>query len=808
MSRWLQEHKMAQQLYSEGETESSSQPSKENAYIIGVPPDDPRLHSPVSLSKNDSGKPKRNTFACTNCHSLKQKCVPSDINNIYGKPCQRCMKCNRTCKFDLSKRTRKKKRKMIHEYEENRFSSSPSAVDNFSEEVKDPTIQSSGMDNIIGPLSRFDPVKFTATEASNEPPLSGSIKGIKRLKNQTSTATKARTNRKSPLQKELQALLSMQKGKLDSISQKLTDLSTKWNEIVENNSLFGPVSDPVTLKIITQSESEYRLHLYRTKMNQKFKLPFVNIPSDISAEQLRSSQPILFSVIMSVVSLILSKDQSTTKLTMQLDNLALGLISHQVMRLGNKSIELLKSLLILCMWYNFPELSHKTRYHFFNYVCCCLIRDLGPTNKGKLFMPAGDNTQQQQQQQPAKKTPLENDEDHQRLILLVYVSSLNISIFLRQSTQMRWSSLLERSCSELMSGDYKSDVYGTQDDHLLVLFTKLNHVLEKVHMILHEVDSYSNDSTSYKDRSEIIIDLQLQLESIFQKIPKERNRVLAFFYSVEAYLHEYTFSKFIDSIENKSELHDLPAPVSDSFSKCCQSCTNAMNEFLKLTPELIASLPLYHISRIIYTVGMLLLRLRYVTMTVAAFRHLQPMTAQALPLVKKISKLLDESFELFPFNNFLCKLRYVVALFIQTYANKVTYVLEHEDEDLKNRSNSLKNVMIASADSGPALSSTAYHQDRKINSYNNENIQSNVIGETTTNIIANPILHPLLASDLLQGQPPIMSYQSGIPSNVRPSNNTTPSEDMTNYLADINSLEFGYNALNDEFWTDVFMNSM
>lgn len=116
--------------------------------------------------------------------------------------------------------------------------------------------------------------------------------------------------------------------------------------------------------------------------------------------------------------------------------------------------------------------------------------------------------------------------------------------------------------------------------------------------------------------------------------------------------------------------------------------------------------------------------------------------------------------------------------------------------------------MTASVDSGPALSSTAYHQDGKINSYNNENIQSNVIGETTTNIIANPILHPLLASDLLQGQPPIMSYQSGIPSNVRPSNNTTPSEDMTNYLADINSLEFGYNALNDEFWTDVFMNSM
>ena len=59
--------------------------------IQGIPDNDPRILGPTNLESNTKGKSKRNTFACVRCHSLKQKCVPSDPADIYRKPCVRCL---------------------------------------------------------------------------------------------------------------------------------------------------------------------------------------------------------------------------------------------------------------------------------------------------------------------------------------------------------------------------------------------------------------------------------------------------------------------------------------------------------------------------------------------------------------------------------------------------------------------------------------------------------------------------------------------------------------------------------------------
>lgn len=221
-----------------------------------------------------------------------------------------------------------------------------------------------------------------------------------------------------------------------------------------------------------------------------------------------------------------------------------------------------------------------------------------------------------------------------------------------------------------------------------------------------------------------------------------------------------------------SVIRDLPSEVSESFNKFAQSCISAMHEFLKLTPELIASLPLFHISRVVYTVGMLLLRVRYTTMTVPAFTFLKQSTQSAVPLVKQISHLLNDSAALFPYNNFLSKLRYVVALFVQIYANKLK----------------------------------AFFEDPKTYPENACRVPVNSIltptpPQNSVPMLLNPVSPPGSRSPV-SGTPAPEARQPG--SEV--SNKLI--DDLSFQLADLSSLEYGFNALNDEFWTDVFFGAM
>lgn len=479
---------------------------------------------------------------------------------------------------------------------------------------------------------------------------------------------------------ELTNLLSWQKGALEATASKLSALAVAWDEVVQTGSSVPLYTDPLALGLISQQDAEYRLKLYRETMSKKFHLPLVKIPEDITIDQLRRSQPILFSTILSVVSLILPESYHSASDNMRLDNFALSLICHYAVRIGNKNAEVIKSLLVLCLWYNFSEWNTQTRYHFFNYICCSAIRDMDLSTNSKMVVMVGA-----QQHLTAEKN-IEHDDEFYRMVLMIYVSGLNISIFLRQPIQLRWSSKFETFCEGLWKGAYPSKVYGYEDDKLFVVFAKVNHCLELIHTHIQLTGGAMENINDYItfDMVKFIDNMKYKLDQLHPQILPSRYRLLAFFYSVYAYLYESILINYFQtkSMEEKFEMTTLPTEIEDAFKNCLEKCLASFDYFFKLTPDLIASMPLFHITRIIYVLGVLLLKLRFGAMTIPALSHFKTLTDPCIDILKDICTVLDQTSSLYPHNGFIVKLRYVCALFSQTYATNIRKYLERQNTDL------------------------------------------------------------------------------------------------------------------------------
>ncbi|EJS42512.1 war1p [Saccharomyces arboricola H-6] len=900
--------------------------------IKGCSEDDPRLSYPTKLETTENGRNKRNSFACVCCHSLKQKCEPSDTNDIYRKPCQRCLKHKKLCKFDLSKRTRKRKprsrsptalespivsvstkSKPPTDSDESSLKENTSYTTSFPSEPNTKQVSNSrtvlpGLQQSLSDLwsALSQPSSGRVRGAGTTPNSDIITKGPSEHNGRNTIPTSPSTNElansngdapivysiyNSPIQipsgptsinseatfkprpnvlgderihnsnvkrqkksyskhmtrsfrKQLQSLIISQKGKIRDISMKLDTWSKQWNDLVERSMFLPTIADPVSVGIISHEEATLRLHLYKTEISYLSKLPFIKVEENVSVDELRKKKPILFSVIMSCVSIVLTPKQTTRGTIMKLDSFVLNLITNQIFKANNKSIEIIESLSTLCLWYNFFEWSSKTRYHIFNYICCCLTRDLGPTYVNRSFGMFSD-------EDPNKfKSPLELYSNGASLTLLVYVSALNISIFLRQSIQARWSHVTEKACQDLIRETREPKQYNNEkvlldsnDDPILVQFAKMNHVLENIHTHLHERD-LSDDEFDDPDFTRNYLDKLMekyhkQLQEIFKKLDRNRPRVIAFYYSVEAYLYQYKLAVFIGEMSHTAdEKAELPKEIIEDFVKCYRCCKFALEEFSKLEPILISSLPLFHTSRIIYTVGMLLLKLRYSVVAIPLFHDLMPLTDDAIALVIRVNNLLEKTSELYPFNNSLYKFRYVIALFCQTYAKKVIDVADrYNAEGEKRKQRRVVNELSDDDENTNPLKlykteirKAPKEQDRIIERNPNEDISavpdeampvySRVCDDTAAmNLGINSTSYlngsqhehqeSLLGSNLIP--PPFISNsnitKSTDSANMKPSPSSSV-DNLNDYLTDINSLAWGVNSLNDEFWTDLFKNDI
>ncbi|RCK56555.1 Transcriptional regulator WAR1 [Candida viswanathii] len=435
-------------------------------------------------------------------------------------------------------------------------------------------------------------------------------------------------------------------------SAKLTDLTNQLNESASRRIQLVSEKEPVDLiskGIISAEEAQERLILYREKIYLQH--PVIQIPNDISALDLLRTQPFLFNSIMSATNV--RSQYTSIDTALAIDNEAIKSITIEVMVVGTKSVELVKAFLVLCLYYNSPELFRQRRYHMLNTICVSLLHDLGIFARPIYSF----NQQEGTVRQETPSTEKMNDE-HRSLVLITYFSTVSICIVLRRSIYVKWTQYVEECCSALENSP-------EEKYRRTALFARMNYMLEKIHQLIHSSDAAERTSTASRY---VIQELQRSLMELKQNIKPHQYALRSYYYSIEAYLHEPILSEVFNN-ENQ-----LDTKAVKSLCICTTSCLNALDEYSKLTPDDISLMPFSFGSRVMYTTGMLL-RLRYLILSLPSHIDKELVPKRAVTTIQNVSKLVERANILNPTNHYLTKMRLVLQLFIQTYATQVLELL-------------------------------------------------------------------------------------------------------------------------------------
>ncbi|ODV95545.1 hypothetical protein PACTADRAFT_42513, partial [Pachysolen tannophilus NRRL Y-2460] len=600
---------------------------------------------------------KRRAVACKSCHALKVKCTPIDVKLPLG-PCVRCAKAKRKCEVDLApvKRRKRKIQKIAGIGEVGNLSS-----------PDDDTITTNYNNSNHRHSTITNDAKVDLLEAR-----------IRFLEGQLSNQQKSQqyqyqphTHSTSPgmvLHPNLMTLHPPVSNPTPNLTQTANVLKIADKRIdLINNQFDKSENDIIGKGYITKEQAEERLRLYKGTMTKFF--PFVTIPENETVESLSSEKPFLFCTLMSVTAVAVGKDQVLEK-QFDIDLVTIKSITNEVLIIGNKSMELLKSLLLLCIWYNTPELFHHRRYHLINSLCVSMVNDLGLTGRPYFYY----NREEGSVCQTVSSDDLKSLECR-RILMTSYFTSISICLFLRRRMQVSWSNYLEECCDVL----YNSNVEG---DKIFVIYTELNHMLEKIYFIVQSVNDVNEALELNSERMRYIVnELQLNLNKIKSKIDKDDHLKLAYYYSVQAYLHEPALHKLLPSANNNKGIDidllyvDLPKNIATSIDKCTQSCLATLYHASQLSLEETTVMPLFFSSRIIYTAGMLL-RLRYLVISIPSMSVFNFVPRESVEKIHLLSQKLEKTYQNYPSNHLLCKIRLVITVFNQTYTTQLKNLLE------------------------------------------------------------------------------------------------------------------------------------
>ncbi|ODV69492.1 hypothetical protein HYPBUDRAFT_151237 [Hyphopichia burtonii NRRL Y-1933] len=260
--------------------------------------------------------------------------------------------------------------------------------------------------------------------------------------------------------------------------------------------------------------------------------------------------------------------------------------------------------------------------------------------------------------------------------MTLYFTTVSICLILRRAIYVKWTPYVEECCVRLQES-------GIPKMKSLALFLRLSHELERIHHIVHSPDS--NDKAGQSSRY-IISELQKNLNTIKAQIDPQKHSFLAYYYSVEAYLHEPTLSESVTKALNSETDQDsfkLNTNTIMSIAQCTTSCLKALDSFTLMSPSEISALPIIYAARIIYTAGMLL-RLRYLIISLPSHIEKDLVPRHAVFVIQKLTRSLDQAGIIHPANHFLKKLHLVLQLFVQTYATQVQDLLQKNGETPEN----------------------------------------------------------------------------------------------------------------------------
>lgn len=590
---------------------------------------DPLPTSDPIDSKNESQLNRiRRLKACKHCHSLKVRCTPVDKNDPYS-PCVRCINANKVCEIDSVEIRKKRKRSPRQELE--LVAQLKDQINELKSQLKQRELNSNSP--APSPWGSGQPQAFPVHANS---PLSAA--------SDTSSPLYITRN---DLEKELSTL-----SEADASLKDILDHLRTFTEIRHDRFFKNKIIDVVSLKLISIEEARERLTVYQEVL---YKLhPGIYVPPNLTVEDLIRDQPYLFNCIMLATSIVYKNQDVETSLA--LENQASSAVVNEILVSGSKSLQLVKCLILLAVWYNSPECFKLRRYHVYVSIGMSILHDMGYVKK-----PVDDK----------KKSDVDSDDqdpEYRVLVLTLYLCSVSFSLILRRTIHVKWTTNVEECCAFLENCDEPSY-------RKLAYFLRLHRELERIYHLLHSSEAVGGTT---KVSEYAFNELKTGLAILRPRISDDDHTTLAFYYSVEAFLYQPLFEDLRIKPGFKNGKQCLSLRTLDSISHCTESCFRALGEFNKLSDERIACLPLIHFSRVVYTAG-ILLRLRYFIIASPFHVERELVPRHAVFAILTLNKRVQATSKLYPANFFLQKMMLILLLFINTYVSQTTELLMKDE---------------------------------------------------------------------------------------------------------------------------------
>lgn len=673
-----------------------------------------------SLSPNSEGS-RRRMLACKRCHSLKVKCVPLDTS-VEFSTCKRCFKRNISCEYN----TLHKRKKPAPLTNSMKFKIKDDEIGKLREELK-------RKDRLIKLLRGF-------TDEEEEKMVS-EISMHDRLK---------------LYGKEINELEAM----LPSSSSSSQFISNSERRVQLGESQMSSL-DIIGNNILTFQQCEKLLHLFLNKVYSKF--PFIDLPSTLTVEFLREHEPFMF-IIMVYIGTIADTEPSdiSVESQLQLECLISKTIAIHALVIGNKSINLLKSTMLYSLWYTAPELFHQRRYHLFSSFCASMAHDLGVSGRPFFFYNKDDGL--------VKKTSVLGDLHTiklKALILVVYISYMSTSLFLKRVIFFQWTEYLDNSCV-LLEGS------GLRSYRMIALYARMNHLMETIYCEVHKQSEQITVLELSSTRNKLqLVEYLNQLNGLKQKISDnfrqnspDYSSLMAYMYSVQAYLYEPALQTLINSKEYVTP--EYKNVFFSTLSQICESCLLSLKHFNQLSIEDMTSNPLFHVSRILYTSGMLL-RIRYLSLTIPKSGKASLFTEECISTIRTLTAKVEKTCKMFPKNHALKKVANVLGLFVHTCLSQWYISYKSLSKEIKKHTPLFVDPLFDS-DANPQGKRRATNAIDKSGSAASGDVSHNpamspdnsVINGTKHSAAFKPLISSLLQPQTDETTGPIASYKYGL----------------------------------------------
>lgn len=582
----------------------------------------------------------RRLKACKQCHALKVRCTPVDKDDPYSL-CVRCVNANKVCEIDNVELRKKRKRNPKQELEV------VAQLRNEISELKRLLREKEPVAN--GSVANGTTTNGSMTNGALTLPM-----GLVSSQNHT-THSKSPLSVASDTSSPMYVTRNDLEKELCTLSEgdaSLKDISNDLKTYLELRNLEFPrkkLVDVLSLNLITREDAKYRLDIYHRVLYPQN--PFVQVPTNLTVDDFIREQPFLFNSIMLASGMVCKSQSYQTSLA--LENHTTSAVVNEIFVHGTKSPEVIKSLIILSIWYNSPECFRLRRYHIYANIAMTILHDLGflKTNKSEAKVTV-------------KAVSEEQNQDYRTLVLTLYLCTVSFCLILRRSIHVKWTDYVEECCTTL---EQSKD----PNHKNLALFARLHHQLERIYYLVHSSDAFDNNK---KVSKYILNELFRELEVLKPRISPDDHTTWAYYYSVEAFLHQPLLEGLPNELNPESEKLILSLRTVEAISRCTESCLLTLQEFDKLSNESIACLPLMHFSRVVYTAG-ILLRLRYFILSSPSHVARELVPRHAALAILNLNNRIQETAKEYAANYFLKKMMLILLLFINTYVSQTSELL-------------------------------------------------------------------------------------------------------------------------------------